>query len=164
MLRNLRETEYGLEGEFDFSLFGTETNVFIDMEEPLLDYVNKCIENLNSLSDEIIDKLCEYTIRYCEDYREYFEDEGIDIPKGIKGREILKYVKPVCLGIEEPDDEDIIGYSIELNVAWEEEHGMEWVIRDNKIMYVSSFNNMGAWCDEEDYDDGFNYVLGENLI
>jgi hypothetical protein len=160
MLRNLRETEYGLEGEFDFSLFHTETNVFIDMEEPFLDYVNKCIENLNSLSDDIIDKLCEYTILYCEDYREYFEDEEIDIPENIKGREILEYVEPVCLGIEEPDDENSIGYSIELNVAWEEEHGMEWVIRDNKIMYVSSFNNMGAWCDEDDYDDGGNYALG----
>jgi len=167
MLKNFRESDVEgcFEGEFDFSLFKTETNVFIDMEESDIDYVNKCIENLNSLSDEIIDKLCEYTIRYCEDFREYFEDEEIDIPKGIKGREILKYVKPVCLGIEEPDSEDIIGYSIELNVAWEEEHGMEWVIKNNKVMYVSIYSGKGAWCDEEDYyDDGFNYVLGENLM
>lgn len=155
MIKNIKTTDCGIEGEFEFKLFNLKTDVCAD-DDVEIGYMNKCIENLNSLSDEVIDKLCEYSIRYCEDYREYFEDEEIDIPEGIKGREILKYIYPVVVGIENPEVKNSIGYSIELNCDWEEEHGMEWVIRDNEVLYVSSYNGMGAWCD--DYDDGGNYV------
>ena len=163
MLTDFRQSDVPgcFEGKFDFKLFNTQTDVFIDMEEPDKDYINKCIDNLNSLSDELIDELCVYIIKYCNDFREYFEDEGIEIPEDISGRAILEYIEPVVLGIEDPDDSDIAGYSLEFNVPWEEEHGMEVVIMDNKIMYVSTYNGMGAWC--EDYDDGCNYVLGANL-
>lgn len=163
MLTDFRQSDVPgcFEGKFEFKLFNTQTDVFIDMEEPDTDYINKCIDNLNSLSDELIDELCVYIIKYCNDFREYFEDEGIEIPEDISGRAILEYIEPVVLGIEDPDDSDIAGYSLEFNVPWEEEHGMEVVIMDNKIMYVSTYNGMGAWC--EDYDDGCNYVLGANL-
>ncbi len=162
MIRNLRESDVEgcFDAECDFKLFNTKVDVFIDMEELDIDYVNKCVENLNSLIDELIDKLCEYTIRYCEDCRCFFEDEEIDIPENIKGRDILNYVSPVTIGIEEPDDKNSIGYVLEFNVLWEEEHGMEWVIRDNQILYVSQFDGTGAF--DEEYDE--SYVQRVNFI
>jgi hypothetical protein len=52
----------------------------------------------------------------------------------------LKHIFPSLLivpfsnGLNEP----VI--HLELNCTWEEEHGMEWIIRGNKVLYVGSFN------------------------
>lgn len=145
MIKNIRKTDYGIEGEMKFLLFDQEIGVMMD-EEVSEEYAISCAEYLNSLSEELIDQLCEASIAYC---REFCEDVGEEIPEINGTRDILKYIQPRSLIIEVPKNEQIV-FHMELNCDWEIEHGLEWTIKDGKVMYVGAFECAGGW-DEEDY-------------
>lgn len=157
MIRNVEEYEEEIEGITDFSLLGSEIGVFIN-EGATIEYAEKCVEHLNSLSDAIIEKLCEFSIRYCESMRKYFGEMDVFIPENIKLREILKYIYPGELIIEEPVD-DRIAYHLELNCDWEEEHGLEWVIREDEVLYVGSFNSENPFFSKDYFKNAsWNYA------
>lgn len=74
-------------------------------------------------------------------------------------KQVLEYVNPILLIIEKPEGEGIVLH-LELNCDWEEEHGMEWLIRDDEVLYVGSFDGVLAWDEKEEYKDlSGNYVF-----
>jgi hypothetical protein len=155
MIKNIRKTRYGLEGEMTFHLFHQEIGVMMD-EEVSEEYANLCADYLNTMSDELIDQLCKASIAYCV---EFCEDVGEEVPQIDTFRDILKYIQPGSLIIDEPKDDRIV-FHMELNCDWEIEHGLEWTITDGKVMYVGAFESEGGWYDEERYTDmSWNYAF-----
>lgn len=144
LIQDLKHTKYGLEGVMDFPLFQTEINVFIKHEDDL-DYAQKCADYLCNMPQEILLRLCKYIIRYCEDNRKCLEFEDILIPENITGTKILEYIVPNVLIVEKPDDSSVIGFHVECSCDWESEHGLEFTIKDEKILYVGPFDEMPAW-------------------
>ena len=107
-------------------------------------YIEKCADYLNSLSDEVIDRLCEASIRYCNDFCDMVGEE----PKKFENiRDVLKLIQPNGLSIPKPKDENTPVIDLELNCDWEEEHGMQWIIRNNQVLYVGAYNGEDPWGD-----------------
>lgn len=144
MVQNLKRTKYGFEGVMYCPLFQTELSVSVNKEEDL-EYAQKCADYLCNMPEDTLLRLCNYIIRYCEDSREYFEFEDVSIPENICGTQILAYVTPSVLIVEKPDDPTVIGFHVECGCDWELEHGLEFTIRDEKILYVGPFDDMSAW-------------------
>ncbi len=150
LITNIEKNEFDeneLKGLMHFSLLDTEISVAI-RENVSIEYAEKCAQYLVELSDVIIEKLCEFSIRYCENMREYFDEMEVSIAENIQGREILKHIDPNTLIIEVPKSDEI-AFHIELNCDWEEEHGMEWSIRNNQVLYVGSFSDETPWRDKK---------------
>ena len=166
MIKNIVKTDDGLEGEFWNELFETDMEIYISNENKL-SYAEKCAEYFSNMPDELVDRLCKYCIRYCEEMRDVLDEEDMEVPDGIKGREILSYITPSVLIIEEKCDESIIEFHVECDCDWEIEHGLEITIKDNKILYVGSYDDMPPYYQEriehtgyydENKDMNMNYV------
>ena len=147
IIKNYHRANYFNEGKIFFTLFNKEININVDFDVSL-EYAEKCVECLNSLNDNIIEQLCKESIKYCEDFRELFEENKIVIPENIDGRKILEYIIPNTLIVNNPKD-DKIGFHLECDCVWEIEHGLEWTIKDDKILYVGQFGNYDAWYNED---------------
>lgn len=77
-----------------FKLFNKKIDVIIS-EKIEKEYINKCFEHLNSLSEKTINKLCEASIEY---YKEHLDESDINI----EGKEILKHIYPKVMIIDKP--------------------------------------------------------------
>ena len=159
MIKNIRKGEFGIEGTLYVPVFNKEITVFFDEDVPL-EYVEQCTEYLINISDEILDKLCCSSIGYCESMRKFFDELKINIPQNMKSKEILNYISPNSISVENPENSNIIAFEMELNCDWEPEHGMEWIIRDNKVLYVGLFNGESEW-DNEGYFKGLEWNYAE---
>lgn len=160
LITDIEESEFDeneQEGLMDFPLFDTGIYVII-REDVSIEYAQKCAKYLVEMNDVIIDKLCEFSIRYCESMREYFDEMEVSIPEHIHGREILKYISPSELIIETPKNDEI-AFHIELNCDWEQEHGLEWSIRNNQVLYVGSYTDENPWLDKDHFKNAsWNYA------
>lgn len=143
IIQDLKRTKFGFEGTLDYPLFETQIKVFVDREEDI-EYAQKCADCLCNMSEDTLLRLSTYIIRYCEYHREYLEEDG-SIPENISGTEILEYIVPSVLIVERPEDPSIIGFHVECGCDWEWEHGLEFTIRDEKILYVGPFDDMSPW-------------------
>lgn len=154
-IKDLKQTEFGIEGSMYCPIFDTEIEVIIENEKDI-GYAEKCAEYLYHLPQDVFSRLCTYIIRYCESYREIFDDYKDfigNIPRNIQGKEILQYMTINMLIVEAPKDLSIIGFHVSGNCQWEQEHGLEFSIRDGKILYVGSFNDISAWENQHEYYD-----------
>ena len=156
IINNIKETKYdSYEGKIIFPLFNKEIGISFDKDVDL-EYAEKCAEYLMHLSDKVIDDLCESAISYYEDYvREDCRFEE-NMPLHITGREILDYMDPVVVIISKPPTNNNIGFNMELNCVWEEEHGMSWIVRDDKTIYMSWFDTISPWKEKGFYKEA-NY-------
>lgn len=128
---------YSNEGEIYFPLFNKNIAISIDFDVND-EYIKKCITSLQNLKDEIIDEICNYAIKYCEDYRKEFEELDIEIPEKIEGRSILKYLKPLNIIVKKTNLEEP-AFCIEFNCDWEEEHGLGIIFFDNRVIYLGPY-------------------------
>ncbi|MBO1583058.1 hypothetical protein [Bacillus sp. XF8] len=143
-IKNLKTNEYSeLEGEAYFELFDQNILVYIDQDADI-EYAELCITYLNSLSEELINKLCKASIRYCN---EFLDDIGEDIIEFSKLTDVLPHITPNTICIPNPKNNSEPVIDLELNCTWEEEHGMEWIIRSGKVMYVGAFNGINPYGD-----------------
>ncbi|MFA9397853.1 MAG: hypothetical protein ACERKV_06265 [Clostridiaceae bacterium] len=157
-IMNITKTEYGIEGTTWFDLFGREIEVMMD-DTVNIEYANKCVGHLNSFNHEIIELFCEAAIKYCF---EFSDDVGAAIPEINEKRDVLKYVYPKILIINEPEDESKVGYHMECNCEWEIEHGLEFTILEDKLLYLGSFNDEAPWQPHEYYKNiSWNHVFNE---
>ncbi|MBO0991836.1 DUF6985 domain-containing protein [Bacillus sp. SD088] len=108
-----------------------------------------------TLHNELIDQIYQAAIAYCEDF---CDDVGLEPPKIDKTTDILNYIEPTGFIIDKPKDPHISIIHLEGDCEWEVEHGIEIIIRENQLLYLSSFNSMGAWDDPESYKDSYNYA------
>lgn len=162
----IRDREYdddgALEAVFDSSHADDEMELLASPNVSE-EYLQRCIEHFENLSDELLDALCEALCRYCENVRDDAEDVfgDLGLPETITGREILNYCSPSALNVEAPPNENVIGYSVEGSCDWEPEHGIQVIIRDDRVLFVSSFEGRSVWDFEESYRDDRNYARTE---
>ena len=136
IIRDIKQGTYGLEGVFQFAPFEMDVRVSID-EVGNVEFAERCVALANSLSQKVLDHLCEASIRYCNDFLESVGEPTRDFETP---RDVLQIIRPSVLIIpERPADADPV-FHMELNCDWEDEHGMEWIVRDNKVLYVGPFN------------------------
>lgn len=158
LVRNIRQEHLGQEGEVYFALFDKYISLF-NWQGADEAYVLKCAQYLNDLDEQIITHLCEASIRYCHDFLDAIGQE----PKHFNDpRDVLALIRPSSLSIPKPhvlkpQGEDVPVIHMELNCAWEEEHGMEWVIRDGKVLYVGAYNGENPWSDFQP-KESWNYA------
>jgi len=158
MIRDLIHDENGAEGVADFPLIDEELYVIIGKNVEL-EYAEKCIGHLQTLTQNVIEILLAGAIKYCEDYRKYFAEEGLEIPENMQPNDILPYIHAGEVYIlERPKDANIPAFSITLNCDWEREHAMEWVVRGNEVIYVGPFNGGISPWDEDPAGIAGNYV------
>ncbi len=143
MIKNLRATEDGFEGEMYFTLFDRDIMVFFE-EGANEEYANRCVTYLNSLSDEVVNQLCLASIRYCNDF---LYGIGEDEKVFEKPSDVLRLVYPSSLIVPEPLNGNEPVINMELNCEWEIEHGMQLIIRNDSVLYVGGYNGEDPWGD-----------------
>ena len=138
---NRRFNEY--EGSVRSKLF--DEDVMLSIEEGVdFKYAVLCVEHLNSLPPGILDKLFEACIRYCNDF---LDSVGEELIRFEQPGDIIKLISPGTIMIAEPVDENVPVVHMSLGCEWEEEHGLEWVIRDDEVLYVGAFQGNDPWSD-----------------
>ena len=143
-IKKLKRNEYSeLEGEAYFELFDRKIIVYIDPDADI-EYADLCITYLNSLSVELINTLCIGSIKYCN---EFLDDVGEDIIGFSKPTDVLALIIPNSIFIPKPKNKFEPVIDLELNCKWEEEHGMEWIIRNEKVMYVGPYYGINPYGD-----------------
>lgn len=153
-IQKCKKTKFGTEGIFIWNLYDIPINVLID-DGVDLEYADKCVEHLQSLDADFLLKLYDASVRYCESCRADYDD--VDVPIGINGIDILRYIEPKLLIIEKPKSYEP-AFHMECNCSWEEEHGFEFTVRNGKLLYVGSFNDMGPWMNIDRYKASWNYA------
>lgn len=152
-ISNLHETEYGVEGTMLWKLFGEDVKVLINGADE--EYAQRCAEYLDNMPKELLDKLRHATLLYAQDFYELTGEEELEKFMSVKPDDILEYVCPSMLIIDEPQD-DRIGFHLEMGCEWEIEHGLEWSVLDGRPMYVGAFESVSPWRAFKDKD--WNYV------
>jgi len=136
-----------LEGEVFFPLFNKKIKVS-EFTSDNIEYANECAKLLKELNDEVIRHLCLASIRYCN---AFLEADGEEQYSFDNERDVLALIDPRFLLIEQ--DETRPAIHLELECDWEQEHGMEWAIRDGKVVYVGSYNGVSPFDDFIEKDE-----------
>ncbi|OAB42384.1 DUF6985 domain-containing protein [Paenibacillus glacialis] len=152
LLRNIKNVDGGLEGEVYFKIFNKYISFSAD--EVDMNYVEKCANYLNALPDDVIDGLSEASIRYCNAFLDMIGEEAQVFENA---RDVFKSIYPSSLNISAPEQGDKPVIDMELNCTWEEEHGMQWIVRDDKVLYVGAYNGEDPWGDYTEKDE-WNYA------
>jgi hypothetical protein len=135
MIQYIEENKYGYSGKMQFVLFNKEIEVALD--GGTIDYAEKCAKYLNELSENVIQDLCAASIRYCHAIQKV---NGTAPQIFQSPKDVLRHINPSLLIVPELVDITELIIHLELNCTWEVEHGMEWIIRNDKLLYVGAFN------------------------
>lgn len=152
LVRNLTaDNKKRLEGDVFFPLFNAYIRLRAEAAAPL-DFVHRCAEYLNSLNPTLMDELCRSSIRYCHTFR-----NAVGEPKWAfqQPREVLKLITPRRLLVPLPMNGPQPVIHLELDCAWEEEHGLEWIFRDDRVIYTGGFGSHNPW---RDHKESWNYA------
>ncbi len=140
---NLTQGSDEVEGEFHSELFGLKMAVTI-YDAASVDYAERCIDYFNGLTEEILTSFYKACIRYCNDFLRLIGQE----PRVLNSpSDILKSIKPGCLIVEAAEKSNEPIAHLELECDWDVEHGVEVVIRGNRVLYVGGFNGEDPWDD-----------------
>jgi hypothetical protein len=140
-------------GKLRSTLFGrTLDAVLYGDDADCLAYAEKCAVYLENMPSELFSLLKKFSLRYCEDMREFFDPVSPEVPEGVSEENILHYARANCLIVERPKDSGVIAFGVEFSCAWEREHGMEWTIRDGRPLYVGDFMGISPWYADRVYE------------
>lgn len=135
-----------LTGTVQVPLFGKPVEV-ANFTADTTGYANQCTQLLVELSDQHVTQLLKASARYCQATREALGEEREPFEHE---RAVLPLIDPVRLRI--PINEHYDRYSelvidggapdrpaidLLLTCDWEEEHQMQWVVRDEVVQYVA---------------------------
>ncbi len=143
LVRNVQEADYGFEGEVFFRLYDRYIRLY--MSDPIpMDYIQKCVEYLNSLSDEVIHSWASASIRYCDTFSEWVgkPTRTFDNP-----HDVFELIEPKTLIIDQPNNPNEPIVHLSCDCDWEIEHGLELIVRNDKVLYVGANNGMNPWAD-----------------
>ena len=158
LIKDVVDNGKDIEGKVFFNLFDRYIRFSASRKEPKpnLDYINQCAVYLNSLSDDLINRLCRSSIMYCNYYLE--EYLGEEPKKFASDRDVLALITPLDLMIPDMKENEPIAH-LELNCEWEPEHGMEWIVRGDRLLYVGCFESEDPW---GEYPDSERLINGGN--
>lgn len=141
-MRNLRTGEFGLEWEVCFPLFKKFIALAVDGESS--EYAEQCAEHLKDLSESLVVAICLASVRYCDDFLVAIGEPKINfkLPRDVK---VQCHPRVLMVPYPEVASEPVV--HLELDCDWEEEHGMEWLIRDGRLLYVGAFHGEDPWSD-----------------
>jgi hypothetical protein len=135
--------------------------VFFDVLEDGIPrpYVERVIAAAVALSPAIIVTLKEATLHYCEWVCSLHPSEAVPMSATVTSDEIFEYVSGGSIGIQSPQGTGVV-IRFELNCAWDSEHGLEWLIRDDVVLYVGPFVMRYEWGELVSYqnDDPGNFA------
>lgn len=157
---DLHMTLYGWEGTINSPL--SEFDMEVSARDGSEDYVQKCAAAFLNMSDELLIRLLSATAAYALDNSEdnglFDEETGYRFTEDSPVRDILKFVCPVKLVIQQPDmlsEEDApAAFVVELNCDLDTD-GMEWAVRDGNAVYVGEYFGCDPW---GYYPDDDNYI------
>ena len=145
-----------IEGKVYCRLWDTEIDVDLYDDVPL-DYVEKCAEAMNAMPDELVDAICRAAKKYCLEFLDAVggaAENGIDltvpVDENTPPREMLKCFAAGSLIVDLPEDPERIGYQLSGNCDWEEEHGIEVVILDDRLVYLGEYTGESPWTDHSE--------------
>lgn len=146
LIENIRKDEYvGFVGDVTLDNWGGEMEVHFPSETKR-EYAEKCVEYMQNMDNNTMHRLAKYLYRYFRYFSKFFDDddfeEFLQMPRNVSEEDILKYVQPGTIMIEEGCREDRIEFHVGGSCNWEIEHGFEFTISDGKILYVGSFDDV----------------------
>lgn len=144
--------EQGFDGTVYFRLFERRIHLILETDDRA--FANECAEQLNLLDEPVVDSLCAASIRYCN---EFLEAIGEPLEEFSAARDVLRLIHPSALIIPKPNSTGNPVIHLELNCDWEIEHGMEWVVRNGRVLYVGAFNGEDPY-GNFDTDVSWNYA------
>ena len=151
------------EGKVYCKLWDTEIAVELFDEEVTLEYAERCAAAMNAMPEALIDAICRAAKAFCLDFCENISEESqaelklsVPVNADTPPRELLKCFQPTGLVVDPPEDPAKIGYQLGCVCDWEEEHGMEIDILDDKLVFLSEFTGESPWGDHT--DDLGNYA------
>ena len=140
-------------GKMYSELFGREIDVVLHGNSgDDLCYAEKCADYFNHMPEELLTLLKQYSLRYCEDMRDFFDPDSPEVPDSVSEETVLDYARVNCLIIEKPKDARSVGFGVEFSCDWEREHGMEWTVRDGRALYVGDFMGISPWYADSVYE------------
>ncbi len=119
-------------------------------------YARRCTQHIENLPEEMIAKLQEATLLYLIDFLDEHEDE-LELPTGLildeetDPAEIMHWVRPVLITYDKgvlSDEEAPPAISIKLMFTAVPDEFLEWVIRDNMIVYIGEYDDISPWNDK----------------
>lgn len=134
-VRNLSFDEFGLSGEFYFKLFKSWIGLFI-ANRSTPEYAASCITMANGLNTALLNQLFVASNAYRE---HQLKISGNEVKRITTRKGLSQLIEPRRLIIPEPDRGKTPVAHFELNCRWELEHGMEWIIRGESLLYVGEF-------------------------
>ena len=160
LIKNLVENEFEeMEGEVYFNYLKKDISILFDKEVPM-EYVVKNINYLNSLDESVILSLCEYSNRFCQRMMHNYPD--VSYPTGLNQInnpiEILNFMEILRLKVDMYDDDSISVLNLSGSCDWDEDNGIQWLIKDDKVVYVGPWDDLNFWYANLD-NEFTNYVI-----
>lgn len=169
LLRNLQVKPLGtistyVEGKVFCKLWNKEIDVDLYDDVPI-EYAEKCAEATNAMPEELIDTICRAAKGYCLEFLDEISEDWrneirarlhVPVDANTAPREMLKCFEIGTLSVEPPKDPSRIGYQLSGNCDWEEEHGIEIVILDGRLVYLGEYSGESPWSVQG--DESWNYA------
>lgn len=161
-IKNLHKNRYGeMEAECFFQYFNKD--ILLEIESDVsVEYAEKQVEYLNSMEEDIISEICKYSLLFCKEFMRAYPD--IDYPEGMgeieNDKDILRFMSIDRLYVEhcKPENENVKVLNLSGCCAWDEENGIQWLIKDGKVIYVGTWDDLSLW--NSDLNNPItNYIL-----
>ena len=162
LIRNIHKTEFEIIGEVYFKLFDRYIKLMFEENIPR-EYVEKCVIYLNSLDENIISTIFNFSFEFCKDVMmNYDEVEYVNgIAEVVDTKDILKYIEPISLTVDEPENFDILAINIYCKCSWDMNNDMQILIKHNQVVYIGVFDGLNPW--QKNLSNWGNYVTGYKL-
>lgn len=156
--------EFGsMTGYVEFPYFQTQIEV-VCSEGVTAEYAAASIRWLGEVDEVLVKEICQYAMYYLQDELESTskgELLGEDIQQIKDPLEILHYMAFGSLYIKPPMDAALPVLNLGGGCDWQEDEGLQCLIKDGHVVYLGSWNDMDVWNGHLLDDDQYltNYVL-----
>lgn len=166
LIKEVFENEFGqMEGKVYFDYIKKYITLFFDKEVPM-PYVIKTVNYLNNINENVVVDLCRYSKKICEIKMKNYPDA--EYPDGLSEvkdpLEIFNYMQINHLKVDmyiDESDQNIPVLNLGGSCDWDEDNGIQWLIKEDKVVYVGVWDDLDIWyCDFDDYIT--NYVCRED--
>lgn len=164
ILTGAGEDEFGrMCGFAPFPYFQRDIEVVCD-EAVTPEYAARSLQWLAEVDEGLIREICQYACYYLQDLLEATSigellDE--DIQHIQDPLEILRYMEFGTLQIDEPADPDLPVLNLSGGCDWQEDLGLQCLIKNGHVVYLGSWNDLDVWRSlslmEEDYICNYVY-------